>query len=101
MMNIFGKRFTGRFVEGGYVASLPERQRESEIVAVLLPGEAWIKPADDDRATRCTEIADQVVPEYRADNARHTGCGTHTAKRWQAAWDGACIALGGDPKESR
>ncbi len=50
---------------------------------------------------RCTEIADQVVPEYRADNAQHTGCGSHTAKRWQAAWDAACVALGGDPAEHR
>jgi hypothetical protein len=39
-------------------------------------------------------IADQVVPTYRAPNARHTGCSSHTAKRWQAAYDAARIALG-------
>lgn len=49
---------------------------------------------------RCTEIADQVVPEYR-DGKRSYACHGHTAKRWQAAWDGACIALGGDPAEYR
>lgn len=46
-------------------------------------------------AERCTAIADKVVPAYRADHARHTGCTSHTAKRWQAAWDGAWHALGG------
>lgn len=50
---------------------------------------------------RCTEIADQAVPEYRAADARHSGCTSHTAKRWQAAWDAACIALGGDPADHR
>ena len=49
----------------------------------------------------CTRIADQVVPQYRDDNQRQPGysCTGIYAKRWQAAWDAACIALGGDPKE--
>ena len=55
------------------------------------------------RAERCTEIADRVVPQYRDDNQRQPGysCTSHTAKRWQAAWDGAMVALGGDPAEYR
>lgn len=47
---------------------------------------------------RCTEIADQVVPEYRAAAMPCTG---FAATKWQAAWDAACIALGGDPAEYR
>lgn len=49
----------------------------------------------------CTRIADQVVPQYRDDNQRQPGysCTGIYAKRRQAAWDAACIALGGDPKE--
>lgn len=56
---------------------------------------------NDETATRCTEIADQVVPEYRREHSggRYYSCTGHTAKRWQAAWDGACVALGRDPKE--
>ena len=52
---------------------------------------------------RCTEIADQVVPQYRKPKLAggYYACGSPTAKRWQAAWDGACIALGGDPAEYR
>lgn len=49
---------------------------------------------------RCVEIADQVVPEYR-NGKRPASCTGHHAKRWQAAWDGACVALGGDPAEHR
>jgi hypothetical protein len=48
---------------------------------------------------RCTEIADQVVARYK--QAPYPSCTGHAAKRWQAAWDGACIALGGDPAEYR
>ena len=48
---------------------------------------------------RCAEIADQVVPEYRGGKPR--SCTGHYAKRWQAAWDGACVALGGDPARYR
>lgn len=48
------------------------------------------KPHDQ----RCTEIADKVVPEYR-DGKRSYSCGGHTAKRWQAAWDAASVALRG------
>ncbi|MEG3175862.1 hypothetical protein U1872_06440 [Sphingomonas sp. RB3P16] len=60
-------------------------------------------PRNGALADRCTEIADQVEPKYRTyDDKLHQpgySCTGHTAKRWQAAWDGACIALGGDPKE--
>jgi hypothetical protein len=48
--------------------------------------------------TRCTQIADQVVPEYRARNKSYS-CTGGMAKRWQAAWDGACAALGYNPKK--
>lgn len=44
---------------------------------------------------RCTAIADQVVPQYRKMGQKHS-CSGHWAKRWQAAWDAACVALGGD-----
>lgn len=50
------------------------------------------------RARRCTEIADMVVPEYRS-GVRAYSCTGLYAKRWQAAWDGACVTLGSDPKE--
>lgn len=58
-------------------------------------------PLPTDLDTRCTEIADRAVPEYRSQQShgRYYSCTGHTAKRWQAAWDGACLALGGDPKE--
>lgn len=49
---------------------------------------------------RCTEIADQVVPEFRATPTGR-GFQSHKATKWQAAWDAACIALGGDPAEYR
>lgn len=48
-----------------------------------------------DLEQRCTAIADQAVPAYR-NGDRSYDCTGHTAKRWQAAWDGACIALGGN-----
>ena len=38
------------------------------------------------------QIADQVVPEYRAKGAAYS-CSGHTAKRWSAAHDAALIAL--------
>lgn len=50
-------------------------------------------------ADRCTEIADQVVPQYRSGTGY--SCTGIYAKRWQAAWDAAMIALGGDPAEYR
>lgn len=53
------------------------------------------------RQERCTEIADQVVPEYRPGKPPYPSCTGIYAKRWQAAWDAACIALGGDPAEYR
>ena len=57
----------------------------------------------DDITQRCLLIADQVVPQYRNDNQRQPGysCTGIYAKRWQAAWDAACIALGGNPQDYR
>ena len=37
-------------------------------------------------------IADQVIPEYRAVGKSYP-CHGHVAKRWQAAYDGALLAL--------
>lgn len=51
----------------------------------------------DTIAERCTQIADAVVPAYRGGKKSY-GCTGVVAKRWQAAWDGACFALGHDPK---
>lgn len=55
-------------------------------------------PAGDPKALdqRCTEIADKAVPAYRSGE-RHYACTGHIARKWEAAWNGACIALGGDP----
>ena len=52
-----------------------------------------------DLEARCTAIADAAVPKYRDGKAR--SCTGHYARQWQAAWDGACLALGGKPEESR
>lgn len=63
---------------------------------------AAVKLRRADRKTlsdRCTKIADQVVPRYR--QLPYPSCGGTIATQWQAAWDGACIALGGDPAEYR
>lgn len=46
-------------------------------------------------AERCTQIANQVVPRYRT--GKPLSCTGQVARMWQAAWDGACRALGGDP----
>lgn len=55
---------------------------------------------DDALAARATRIADQVIPDYRSPpRGRYYSCTGVIARRWQAAWDGAMIALGGDPKE--
>ena len=54
-------------------------------------------PVNDVVTARCTQIADAVVPEYRAGKRSYT-CTGRVAKRWQAAWEGACIALGREPK---
>ena len=60
-----------------------------------------MKAAPSDEVTaRCTQIADAVVPEYR-DGKRSYSCTGRVAERWQAAWDGACIALGREPKAYR
>jgi hypothetical protein len=55
-------------------------------------------PTSNAITKRCTQIADTVVPEYRAGK-RSYSCTGRVAKRWQAAWDGACIALGHAPEE--
>lgn len=43
-----------------------------------------------------TEIADRVVPEYR-DYRSNYSCTGHVAKRWEAAWNAACIANSDEP----
>ena len=43
---------------------------------------------------RLLEIADQAVPEYRGGKRAYSCCGVY-AKRWQAAYDAARIALYG------
>ncbi|SFR86876.1 hypothetical protein [Sphingomonas jatrophae] len=45
-----------------------------------------------DLNTRCAEIADKVVPEYRSGQRTYP-CHGHTAKRWDAAYEGARSAL--------
>lgn len=47
---------------------------------------------------RCVQIADTVVPQYRSGK-RGYSCTGGMAKRWLAALEGACIALGRDPRE--
>jgi len=51
-------------------------------------------------AERCTQIANTLVPEYLTGK-RDYSCTGSVAKRWQAAWDGACVALGGEPQNYR
>lgn len=51
-------------------------------------------------ADRCTQIADRIVPEYRGGKKGYACTGV-VAKRWQAAWDGACVALGASPDDYR
>jgi hypothetical protein len=50
--------------------------------------------AQDKISGRCAQIADTVVPSYRAGKKNYS-CAGLVAKRWQAAWDGAWVALGG------
>jgi len=57
-------------------------------------------PLNDALTARCTQIADAVVPEYRGGR-RSYSCTGRVAKRWQAAWNGACLALGRDPDSYR
>ena len=51
---------------------------------------AWSKAEE-----RCTEIADSVVPEYR-NGKRTYSCTGATAKKWQAAWEAAHLAITGE-----
>lgn len=57
-------------------------------------------PPDDAKGLDrlCTIIADQAVPAYRSGKPFYS-CTGYIAKRWQAAWHGACIALGGNPAD--
>lgn len=66
-------------------------------------GLSWVDQQQQQQqvSTRCTEIADQVVPKYRNVDGPTYPCHGTVAKRWQAAWDGACIALGLDPETFR
>jgi hypothetical protein len=57
-------------------------------------------PKSDVIVKCCTQIADEVVPEYRGGK-RSYSCTGRVAKRWQAAWDGTCVALGHEPKNYR
>lgn len=57
------------------------------------------KSLADKITERCTQIADRIVPEYRRGEKSYSCTGV-VAKRWQAAWDGACVALGHDPDRS-
>lgn len=59
----------------------------------------WLGWDDETISRQCSAIADTVVPEYRPVKPPYPSCTSTTAKRRQAAWDAACIALGGDPKE--
>jgi hypothetical protein len=51
-------------------------------------------------ATACARAADLVVPEYRNGKQIYS-CSGMVAKKWQTAWDGACWALGHNPKDWR
>lgn len=44
----------------------------------------------------CVAIADQVEPDFRG---KSKSCTSQSAKRWQAAYDGAHIAITGKPSE--
>jgi hypothetical protein len=50
-------------------------------------------------ADRCAKIADQVEPRYRT-LGRSYSCTGAVAKLWGAAFNGAWLALGGDPAEA-
>ncbi|NYT42294.1 hypothetical protein HZY97_16095 [Sphingomonas sp. R-74633] len=90
-ISIFGAR-------GGSAVGLNTIEAQEMAGAIL---RQVVKHTPDQRndplAKRCTDIADRVVPAYR-DGKRSYSCGGTTAKLWQAAWDGACIALGGEPE---
>ena len=47
---------------------------------------------------RCGEIADRLVPGFRVTAKR--SCTGHYAKRWEAAYEGARLALTGDDKRN-
>lgn len=46
-------------------------------------------------SSRAVQIADEIVPEYRAPGSTYS-CTGHTAKRWSAAYSGALAALRGE-----
>lgn len=42
----------------------------------------------DEAERRFLKIADRIVPQYR-NGTRTYSCGSHTAKLWEAAYEGA------------
>lgn len=84
---------------GTLVALQEENQRRAMELAKVTDRMLYPTLEDSILTGRCSKIADQVVPEYRGGKPR--SCTGHYAKRWQAAWDGACVALGGDPARYR
>lgn len=46
---------------------------------------------------RCTEIADRVEPGFRVTGQR--SCASHSAKRWNAAYEAARLALSAQAQE--
>lgn len=70
----------------GRVNSLEQTKTANKGIRLLLPKSI---------EARCTKIANAVVPEYNNGSYSCTGI---IAKRWQAAWDAACISIGYEPK---
>lgn len=63
-------------------------------IPTMKPGERLVLDAPSIN-TRCCIIADAVVPEYRL-SGKERSCTGHWAKRWDAAYYGAEMALKGD-----
>ncbi len=79
-------RIVNAAFEAGFAKAVPKRGANRPQSKDVLP-----KTIE----ARCTRIADAVVPEYNSDSYSCTGT---IAKRWQAAWDAACISNGYEPK---
>jgi hypothetical protein len=78
-----------------------ERDLLTNVMLVLDGRDTKPRRTDDYPATledRCRWIADAVVPGFRKVGPK-ASCSGPTGKRWQAAWDSACIALGGVPSD--
>jgi hypothetical protein len=71
----------------GKIAGIPDQPGRGPDVTVSI---------DD----RCSQFANVIVPEFKGGNKSYS-CTGDVAKRWQAAWDGACMALGHDPRDYR